>query len=394
MLLQIGDMRSLPLIGAILLCGCSSAGTPDARRPTPDAPAPERLNAQVPASAYYVYIANESSDIVSRVVFSPANGLKVESKVPVGIMPADIDGPHGITVSPDGRAWFVSIAHGTPFGRVWKYVAGADTAAGRVELGMFPASMATSPDGNFLYVVNFNLHGDPVPSSVSIVYTPTMTEVARPTTCVMPHGSRLNQAGTKHYSTCMHSEQLVEIDTRNYQVSSRINLSPGSEHKLPVSDVGGEMHHMGTRTCSPTWAQPGRGAWAGKVYVACNKNAEVLEVDATAATVSRRFPSGKGPYNIAVSPDGRLILVTLKSDQGVQIIDLQSGKELARVATTQPITHGVVVSPDGLFAFVTNEAIGSTRGTVDVIDLRTLQRVATAALEYQPGGIDFWKTVK
>ena len=83
--------------------------------------------------------------------------------------------------------------------------------------------------------------------------------------------------------------------------------------------------------------------------------------------------------------------VFLKADQGVQIFDLGQGKEIGRVATTQPITHGIVVSPDGLYAFVTNESIGSTRGTVDVIDLRSLQRVASVAAEYQPGGIDFWR---
>ncbi|MGH7462150.1 MAG: YncE family protein, partial [Longimicrobiales bacterium] len=156
------------------------------------------------AATYWLYVANESADLVSRVAFTPGNGVRVDADVPVGIMPADIDGPHGLAVSPDGRAWFVSVAHGTPNGRVWKYAAGADTAAGRVELGNFPASMTTSADGQFLYVANFNLHGDPVPSSVSIVYTPTMAEVARPVTCIMPHGSRINVAGSHHYSTCMH----------------------------------------------------------------------------------------------------------------------------------------------------------------------------------------------
>jgi DNA-binding beta-propeller fold protein YncE len=306
-------------------------------------------------------------------------------------MPADVDGPHGLTVSPDGSSWFVSLAHGTPYGRVWKYVAGADTAAGRVELGLFPASMATTPDGQFLYVVNFNLHGDPVPSSVSIVYTPNMTEVARPVTCVMPHGSRLNAEGTKHYSTCMHSEQLVEIDTRTFTVSNRFNVMPGHEGRLPLTDNGQQMHSMDGKVCSPTWAQPGRGKHAKRVYVPCNKNQEVLEIDLEQGTVTGRFPTAKGPYNLTVTPDGRLLLVTLKADQGVQIIDLDTRKELARVATTQPITHGVVVSPDGKFAFVTNEAIGSTKGTVDVIDLQTLQRVASAEVSYQPGGIDFWR---
>ena len=340
---------------------------------------------------YTVYVANESSDLVSRVSFTPGQGARVEAEVPVGIMPADIDGPHGLAVSPDGNAWFVSVAHGTPFGRVWKYMAGTDTVAGRADLGFFPASMTTTPDGQFLYVVNFNLHGDPVPSSVSIVYTPTMTEVARPVTCVMPHGSRLNQTGSKHYSTCMHSQQLVEIDTREFRITRRINVSPGHEGPLPLSDQGEHSHAESGPVCSPTWAQPGRGAFADRVYVPCNKNQEILEIDVAAGRVVRRFATGKGPYNLAVTPDGQRLLATLKADQGLQIIDLESGRDAARIATTQPITHGVVVSPDGRFAFVTNEAIGSTRGTVDVIDLQSLQRVASTPVAHQPGGIDFWR---
>jgi DNA-binding beta-propeller fold protein YncE len=338
-----------------------------------------------------VYVANESSDLVSRVAFKPGEGARVDGNVPVGMMPADVDGPHGLTVSPDGNSWFVSMAHGTPFGRVWKYAAGADTAAGRVELGLFPASMAMTPDGQFLYVVNFNLHGDPVPSSVSIVHAPTMTEVARPVTCVMPHGSRFNAAGTRHYSTCMHSEQLVEIDARSFQITNRFSVMPGHEGALALDDRGQQMHGMGGKVCSPTWAQPGRGSYAGMVYVPCNRSQEVLEIDLAAKKVTRRFATGKGPYNLTVTPDGQRLLITLKADQGVQIVDLDQAREVARIATSQPITHGVVVSPDGRFAFVTNEAIGSTQGTVDVIDLGSLRRVASAAVAHQPGGIDFWR---
>ncbi len=44
----------------------------------------------------------------------------VDRVVPVGIMPADIDGPHNITVSPDQKNYYITIAHGTPFGSLWK----------------------------------------------------------------------------------------------------------------------------------------------------------------------------------------------------------------------------------------------------------------------------------
>ena len=75
-------------------------------------------------------------------------------------MPNDIDGPHGVAVSPDGKSYFVSLAHGQPFGSVWKYSVAGDKVLGQATLGIFPATMQVTPDGEFIYVVNFNLHGE------------------------------------------------------------------------------------------------------------------------------------------------------------------------------------------------------------------------------------------
>ena len=49
---------------------------------------------------------------------------------------------------------------------------------------------------------------------------------------------------------------------------------------------------------------------------------------------------------------------TLKGNQAVAIFDLATGEE-RRVETSRPVTHGVVVSPDSRYAFVTNEAVAS-----------------------------------
>jgi len=116
----------------------------------------------------------------------------------------------------------------------------------------------------------------------------------------------------------------------------------------------------------------------------------VLEVDTEAWEVSRRFPTGKGPYNLEVTADGARLIATLKGEQAVAVFDLGAGTETGRVTTSRPVTHGVVASPDGRYAFVSNESVGSLRGTLDVIDLETLEVVATAELEHQSGGIDFW----
>jgi DNA-binding beta-propeller fold protein YncE len=354
-----------------------------------------------PTQDYLVYVLSESADKISLIRFGP-NGAKVEREFMTGVMEPDIDGPHGIAVSPDKQNYYVSLGHGRPFGTVWKYSA-SDEVLKKVTLGNFPATMDVSPDGSFLYVVNFNLHGDMVPSSVSVVLTDEMQEIARIPTCVMPHGSRFNPQGTKHYSACMMDDMLVEIDTATLKASRHFILTKGKEIGMSGSpqmhaanphtghDAGGhglEPPKPGDVGCSPTWAQP--SADGAKVFVACNKSSEIVEVDAKTWQVTRRIAAGPGVYNLAVTKDGKLI-ATNKRGPSVSVYDIKSGKELARLPTKRKVVHGAVVSPDNRYAFISVEGIGTEPGTVEIIDLQALKTVATVDVAPQASGIDFLK---
>ncbi len=358
---------------------------------------------KLPDQDYLVYVLSESADKITLVRFGPA-GAKVEREITTGLMEPDIDGPHGIAVSPDKQHYFVSLGHGRPFGTAWKYSAKDDRVLGKVTLGFFPATMDVSPDGNFLYVVNFNLHGDMVPSSVSVVLTGEMLEIKRIPTCVMPHGSRFNPQGTKHYSACMMDDMLVEIDTETLKVSRHFALTKGKEVGMNGSpemhakaghaqhDSGGhglEPPKPGDVSCSPTWAQPSSDG--SFVYVACNKSSEIVEVDAKSWKITRRIAAGPGVYNLAVTRDGRLI-ATNKRGPSVSVFDLKSGKELARIPTKRRVVHGAVVSPDNRYAFISVEGVGSEPGTVEIIDLEALKTVATVDVAQQASGIDFLRT--
>src|SRR5262245_6041913 len=115
--------------------------------------------------AYLVAVASEAADRISLVRFANGSG-RIEADIPTGVMPMAIDGPHGLASSRDGRFFFVTLAHGQPNGMALKYDLTTRSVVGRATLGLFPATVDSSPDGTFLYVVNFNLHGDPVPSTV------------------------------------------------------------------------------------------------------------------------------------------------------------------------------------------------------------------------------------
>jgi len=380
----------------------------------------------VQAQNYYVYVTAESEDEVSIIKF---DGKKAETikNIQVGVWPQEIEGPHGITVGPAGEYWYLSLAHGNPYGRLYKYKTGTDEVVGSVELGLFPASMQISPVTGLLYVVNFNLHGDMVPSTVSVVDVESMTELDQITTGAMPHGSRLSADGMKHYSVAMMSGELFEIDAFNLKVARTLDLDEASKGLVDHStmdhsnmdhsgmdmkkeekkaepmdhskmdhskmDMGGmDMTKMKHSAFKPTWVSPHPSK--DLVYVAGNGAAEILEIDTKTWKATRKFMTDKGPYNIDLSPDGKYMVVSYKTAAKTGIWDLETGKELASLDNSQKVTHGVAISSDSRYAFVSVEGKNDDPGMVDVIDLKTLKVIDTAYLGKQAGGIAFWKIDK
>ncbi len=401
-----------------------------------------------PTHDYWIYVGAESADKIYRVRFGPS-GTVVERSIDIGELAAEMEGPHGLAISADGKYLYMTTGHGAPDGKYWRYALGPDTLVGPgIFLGNFPASIDVTPDGLYTFSANFNLHGDMIPSTVSVVYTQNNTEVARIVTCTMPHGSRVSPDGAHQYSTCMMDDQLVEIDTRSFSVSRRFSLAKGKEAPLAVDNIGAmggggamagmehgapdmadmkgmkdmkgmpmpsakpkptlgptvdpaqagraamgiEKHAMEPVSCSPTWAQP--SIKGERIYVACNKADEILEIDTKSWSIARRLKTGRGVYNLAVTADGKLLVASLKQGAAVEIFDLASGKSLAQVKTSNTIAHGVTLSPDSRYAFVSSEGVGAAAGKVDVIDLWALAKVGNVDVGQQASGIAFWKMSK
>ena len=344
----------------ITLAACCGAALAQAAADAPTA-----------AKLYTAYVACESSDEVYIVDFDGEEAT-TRNVFEVGYQATEVEGPHGLTIGPRGDYWYCSIAHGKPFGLLYKYRVGSNELVGECELGMFPATMQISPMTGLLYVVNFNLHGRMLPSTVSIVDPDAMVEVGRTVTGAMPHGSRLTRAGDKHYSCAMMSGELYEIDAATFAVTRNMQL-----------DVDLPKNHASE--AKPTWVSP--HPTAQRIYAALNGKAQIVEVDTDKWLVRRRFQTGKAPYNLDLTPDGRLLVATYKGEQAVGVWDLEKGEQRARVAASRPVTHGVAVSSDGRFAFVTNESRNADPGTLDVIDLQKDEVVATVVVGLQAGGI-------
>lgn len=334
------------------------------------------VEAQTADPGYRVGVVSESGDIVTWIRPSGAS-LVVERTVPVGIMPADIDGPHNIAAAPDQRSYYVTIAHGTPFGSLWRLDAARDTLLGRAPVELFPTTIALTPDGEFAFVANSDFHGDrPRTNVVSVIHTPTMVKITDVPACDMPHGVKVNHAGTRIYVSCMHSDEILEMDLGTFGIARRVKTGAGHAHATATA---------ATAECSPTFVSVSPDD--RRLYVACN-HSNVLQVwDAQALTLLKEIPVGKGAYNVEPSPDGKWVVVTNKKEQTVSIVDAAKLTEVARVPTTKQIVHGVAYSPDNRYAFISAESIGADPGSVDMLDLATRKVVATVPVPAQPTGI-------
>jgi YVTN family beta-propeller protein len=344
--------------------------------------------AQTSDPGYRVGVVSESGDVATWLK-PVGTGLSVDRVVPVGIMPTDIDGPHNITVSPDHKSYYITVAHGTPFGSLWKMDASGDSLLGRVQMELFPTTITLTPDGQFAFVANSDFHGDhPRVNVISVVHTPTMNKITDIPACDMPHGVKANHAGTRIYVSCMHSDEILQLDVASFRIARRARTGEG--HVMAATDA---VHHGPSaplvrgvaKECSPTFISVSPDD--KRLYVACNYGNSVQVWDAATLTQLKEIPVGNGAYNVEPSPDGKLVLVTNKKDQSVSLVDAVKLTEVARIPTSKKIVHGIAYSPDGRLAYVSSESIGADPGAVDVIDLSRRKLLGSVSIPGQPTGI-------
>lgn len=379
---------------------------------------------------YRLVVVSESGDIITWIRVKDGK-LESERVVPIGIMPADIDGPHNVTIAPDNKSYYVSVAHGTPYGSLWRLDAVNDTLIGRAPVELFPTTISVTPDGELAFVANSDFYGDrPRVNPLSIVHTPSMTTITNLPVCDMPHGVKVNHAGSTVYVSCMHSDELLELDISTLSVVRRVKTGSGhamaggghdlDAHKpaaaaaTPAPAAGaasapspaaasdhaghdmGSMNRTGpsggpdlSKECAPTFVSVSPDD--RYLYAACNVSYTMQVWDAASMTFIKELPTGKGAYNVEPSPDGNLVIVTNKKDQSITVFDARTLTEVARIPTTKKIVHGVAYSPDSKLAFITQESIGADPGAVDMIDLTTLKNIGTLPVPAQPTGISTWR---
>ena len=269
----------------------------------------------------------------------------------------EVDEPHGVTISPDGRHWYVTVAHGNP--TLWKFELPDDRLVGRLRLGSRGASrVGLTPDGRFAFVPDYDRAGAGAVSEVTVVRTDDLHLVGRVEVCPAPHDAQASPDGSLVGVTCSLSDELAFLDPATLDVVHRFFVgpepgSPGEPRYKPLNLV---------------WSPDGRF-----VHVTLSAAAMIrtfsLEGDAVA-----EVRVGDGPAQLASALDGQILVTANRLDRTASVVEVSfspDGKprleERRRLELDVPYPHGIALTPDGGKAFVTYEGEpGRAAGVVAV----------------------------
>ena len=297
-----------------------------------------------------VYFTSGQTDEV--VKLHAADG-SVEARIGVDRLRFEADEPHALALAPDGRHWYVTVAHGEP--SLWKFEADADRLVGRVDLPSGGAAMiGMSPDGALAFVPDYDRVGDRE-GRVAAIRLRDLAVVGNAAICTSPHDAAVHPTLPLVAIACAGSDELVLTDTE-LNVRSRIAPPAGDT----TTTMSGHMPAGGSRPLSIAWSHDG-----DVLAVALHNAGRVWLVD-RAGTTRGLVAVGAGPAQVAFA-DERTIVTANRMDGSLSVVDLESGTELRRVALPIPFPHGVAVG--GGVAYVACEGTPEVDGGVVAVDI-------------------------
>jgi YVTN family beta-propeller protein len=240
------------------------------------------------------YVANQGCDLVS--VFDSKTLLAMRY-VDVGTL-IQIEVPHQLKVSPDGKYWYACFVAGTV---VQKFRTSDDTFVGQVEIGSGSwNTMTVSDDGTKAFVVDFEDEGKVAYIDLENLALLQMYQGSG--LFASPHGSCVNSAFSTLYVTAQFGNFIYKIDITNptFPQIEQVVLVPGQQPNTNLGTI--DPHEL---ALSPD---------ESKYFVTCNSSNEVRVMDAATDTLIAVIPVGQYPAEMAFSKINPYLFVTCMED--------------------------------------------------------------------------------
>ncbi|NNK64044.1 MAG: PQQ-binding-like beta-propeller repeat protein [Gemmatimonadetes bacterium] len=314
------------------------------------------------------------------LLLDPADGT-ITRRIAVDPRPGERDEPHGVAVSPDGRHWWVTVAHGDP--TLHLFESGGDRRVGTVTLGLPGAGRpGISPDGGTVIVPDYWLGGTGAMSGAAVVRADDLAVVERLELCPAPHQAAYSPDGRWVAVPCPLSDEVLLLDAADLSVRHRVGLglAPGAPF---ATEPGNPL----VRPMNVAWAPT-----SDRVWVTLMRQGAVSAIDTTGVELARGA-TPRQPTQIAVTPDGSRLIVPARGDFLLAVLDAETLETVDRIVLADdPHPHGVVLSPDGATAFIAHEGTTRSSGAVTAVRLadgqvlwRTAAGVFTLGIAWRPG---------
>jgi len=191
---------------------------------------------------------------------------------------------------------------------------------------------------------------------LSIIDLASMKEAARLPLGGKPAGVALSQDGAKAYVTSPEGHYVSVIDAAARKLEKRIAVS-GAPLGVSVAPNG------------------------RRIYVADMYGRDLIEIDPQSEAM-RRVEVGAAPAGALATPDGRFVLVTVRDDNQLAIVDAASFTIAARVRVGEH-PFGLTFEPASGRAFVSNVLSDD----VSVVDVARQKLVGAAKVGKHPYGV-------
>jgi len=374
----------------LLAWTCAGAGCNDELLPVPDLV--YGLDSHWPRSSSYsgvgggrLIVTNSSDDTISLFDLTRLGQPDFAEllRVPVGLSPVELEGPHHAVTDPGGEYYYINIANyvagagggphgprgtGLANGYILKYRASDNVLVGSVEVDRSPGDVAVSADGKTLYVSHYDfqkiidvaLVGGPqsdMDTRFLIVDAETMTVKTALTLCPGAHGVKLSPDGARAYVSCISDEiAVVDLTTADHAVR-RVKMAADAG---PAIAPKYEPYAL---TLSPS----------GDIWVSCRTrnelrvvNAQTLEVDPARIVGVTGAPMFGG-----FTDDGATIYVPTQIDDAVAVVNAATGTLMQEISVRSTClnVHQFRFSPDGRWGLLVCEGDHGNPGSLVVLDM-------------------------
>jgi YVTN family beta-propeller protein len=302
------------------------------------------LSLPLMAGSVRVWQTNSAGDEVD--VIDPVSN-KVVLKV------KDIEVPHGVTFSPDGKRAYISCeAEKT----VWE----TDTKTGKLirkaPLSGHPNNIAISKDGKHLFVAIVQ-----APGAVDVVDTESMQRIKTIPTKGGIHNTYVTPDGRYAIAGSIVGKMLTVIDPNSLTIAWEIPFDLGVRPIAFEKNADGSTHRMFVQL----------SGYDGFAVVDFDAHKEIRRIANPHEPGGGHAEGGAPSHGIGITPDGKELWVNSSPNNGIFVYSLPDLKVTGYVATGE-VPDWVTFTPDGKRIFVANSGSNS----VSIIDTASRKEVA------------------